>query len=61
MKAILDRFDFVTTWWLIMLGAGVFITGFGFGAVVADKTTPRPICKCAIHSTPISVDSLKAP
>lgn len=41
MKAILDRFDFVTTWFVIMLGVAVFITGFGFGAV-ADKTTPLP-------------------
>lgn len=42
MKTILDRLDLVTTWLLVMLGAGVFIAGLGFGAVVAGKTTPSP-------------------
>lgn len=62
MKAILDRLDALLNFGVI-IGVAVLIAvcSFAFGQIVADKTTPRPVCKCAIHSTPISVDSLKAP
>lgn len=48
MKTILDRFDLLKTWLLITLGVGVFVAGFGFGAVVADKTTDKPLVLAAV-------------
>lgn len=48
MKAILDRFDALLNFGVI-IGVAVMIAvcGFAFGQIVADKTTPRTICsKC---------------